>query len=473
MRFPDGFMWGTATAAYQIEGSAGADGRGVSIWDTFSHRPGTTTNGDTGDVACDHYRRLEGDLDLLADLGAPAYRFSVSWARVQPTGKGPANQPGLDFYRRLIDGLRARGVRPVLTLYHWDMPQALEDAGGWVERDTVSRFAEYAAVVGEALGDGVEMLITLNEPWCSAWLGYGSGRHAPGGADVGRAAAAHHHLLLAHGEAVRALRATVPGRPVGITLNPASVYPATEHPDDVAAARRLDGNLNRLFLEPLFHGKYPGDMLEVYAGERPGFSVVQDGDMEVIAEDIDFLGVNFYSPKRVVAEGREAQASAAGYCVPPREPDPVAEHLGIVGVVNPQRKRTVMGWEIEPDAFTRLLTRIHADYGPVPMYITENGAAFDDYTGPDGEIRDPRRVRYLDGHLRAVRRAMDAGANVRGYFVWSLMDNFEWSFGYSKRFGLVWIDYPTGRRVPKASFAWYRDVVAANALPAEPPELVD
>jgi beta-glucosidase len=471
MEFPAGFLWGTATSAYQVEGAAAADGRGTSIWDTFSRRPGATRNGDTGDVACDQYRRLDSDLGLLADLGAAAHRFSVSWTRVQPLGKGKANPAGVDFYRRLIDGLRARGMVPVPTLYHWDLPQLLEDAGGWVERDVVKRFADYTEMVADSLSEGVGMWVTLNEPWCSAWLGYGSGRHAPGGKDVGRALAAHHHLLLAHGEAMRVLRDRAPGQPAGISLNPVTVYPATGHPDDVAAARRLDGNQNRLFFDPLMGRGYPEDMVEFYQGERPGLSVVADGDLETIAAPMDFMGVNFYSPATVVAAGREGEAFSAGLCVPRRKEDRVAERLGVVPVDRPPRKRTHMGWEIDPDAFRQLLVRIHADYGPLPLYVTENGAAFDDYVGPDGHVRDPDRIRYLDDHLRAVHQAIAAGVDVRGYFVWSLLDNFEWAEGYSKRFGLVWVDYPSGRRTPKSSFDWYRQTVAANSLAAEPPTL--
>ncbi|MBO0713660.1 MAG: family 1 glycosylhydrolase, partial [Acidimicrobiales bacterium] len=308
--FPDGFLWGTATAAYQIEGSVDADGRGACIWDTFSHRAGATHNGDNGDVTCDHYRRLDEDLDLLGELGAPAYRFSVAWPRVKPSGKGPVNRRGLDFYRRLVDGLRQRGIVPVLTLYHWDLPQALEDAGGWVARDTVSCFADYAATLAEALGDAVGLWITLNEPWCSAWAGYGSGRHAPGVEDLGAAAAATHHLLLGHGAALQALRASRPGAVAGITLNLSPVRPASDHDEDRAAARRVDGNLNRLFLEPVLRGRYPADVLEHYGHHRPGFSVVADGDLEVISQPIDFLGVNFYAPSTVSATARLTEAGA-------------------------------------------------------------------------------------------------------------------------------------------------------------------
>jgi beta-glucosidase len=462
--FPPGFLFGTATAAYQIEGSVKADGRGVSIWDTFSHTPGKTWNGDTGDIACDHFLRFSEDLDLMTELGIGAYRFSVSWPRIQPVGKGPVNQDGLDFYRRLIEGLLARNIVPVLTLYHWDLPQPLQDAGGWPERDTAGRFAEYAAIIAQALGDDVGKWITLNEPWCSAWLGYGSGVHAPGITDVGLAAAAHHHLLLGHGEAVAAIRSAVPAAEVGLSLNLGVTRPASDHPDDVAAAWRADGNHNRMFLDPLLNGSYPADMLEHYRGREPGFAVVRDGDLDVISRPIDFLGINFYSPGTVADPSRAAAASAAGYCVPAGAPDPVSADLRLLSVTRPQFSQTRMGWEIEPTALTELLTRVHEDYRPIPILVTENGAAFDDYLAPDGVVRDPERIAYLNGHLRAVLKAQDAGVDVQGYFVWSLLDNFEWGFGYSKRFGLIWVDYPSGTRIPKESYGWYAETVRSNAL---------
>jgi beta-glucosidase len=464
LSFPPGFLWGTSTAAYQIEGSVRADGRGPSIWDTFSHRPGATHNGDTGDIACDHYRRLSEDLDLLGTLGAGAYRFSVAWPRVQPTGKGPANEAGLDFYRALADGLQERGIIPLLTLYHWDLPQALEDAGGWVARETAERFAGFASIVADALGDRVGHWITLNEPWCSAWLGYGAGSHAPGRRDLGAAAAATHHLLLGHGLALGAVRAEVPHAEVGITLNLAPVRAASEHPDDVAAARRADGNLNRLFLEPLFRGTYPEDMLEHYRGRRPGFSVVKTGDLELISRPVDFLGVNYYRPSLVTAAPRRAEAQAAGWYVVANDHNPVDEDLGVSSVVRPETGRTLMGWPIEPGGLTDLLVGLQRDHGPIPMYVTENGAAFADYVGPDGAVHDAERIAYLEGHLAAAHDAIGRGVDLRGYFVWSLMDNFEWAHGFDKRFGLVWVDYPTGTRLPKDSFTWYQQVAASNGL---------
>jgi len=462
--FPDDFVFGTSTASYQIEGSVRADGRGVCIWDTFSHAPGNTHNGDTGDIACDHYRRRDGDLDLLVELGAGAYRFSVSWARVQPTGKGPADTNGLDFYRRLVDGLRERGILPAVTLYHWDMPQPLQDAGGWPQRDTAGRFAEYASTVAQALGDEIGMWITLNEPWCSAWLGYGSGYHAPGVRDLGQAAAATHHLLLGHGEAAQAIRAALPGAKVGIALNPAPIRAATADPADVAAARRVDGSHNRMFLDPLFTGSYPADMIEHYRGHRPGFSVIRDGDLDLIGGRCDFLGINYYSPVTVADESRRAAASAAGYCLPAGTSDPISADLRVTHVQRPGFGRTEMGWEIDPGGLVELLTRVRQEYLDIPIMVTENGAACCDYVAPDGRVRDLDRIRYLDGHLRAVLQARQAGVDVRGYFVWSLLDNFEWAHGYSKRFGLVWVDYPSGARIPKDSFSWYRQTVRDRAI---------
>jgi beta-glucosidase len=459
--FPQGFVWGVATAAYQIEGAAGADGRGASIWDTFSHTPGRVYNGDTGDTACGHYHRLDQDLDLVASLGAGSYRFSIAWPRIQPDGRGPANPAGLDFYRRLVDGLRARNVTATATVYHWDLPQALQDEGGWLARDTAERFGEFAALAAEALGDGVERWITVNEPWCAAWHGYGNGLHAPGQTDVGAAVAATHHLLLGHARAVPALRAASAGA-VGITLNPVPVRAAGQDPADLAAARRLDGCANRLFLDPIFEGRYPEDMLEHYAAVRPGFSVVRDGDLQAISAPLDFLGVNYYSPALVADPGNVERARAQGLVPDRAEREPALEELGVVRLSHAGAERTAMGWEIEPEGLTELLCRIDRDYPAPPIYVTENGAAFPDYVDPEGRVIDDERIAYLEGHLAAVSQAIEAGVDVRGYFCWSLMDNFEWGRGYSKRFGLVFVDYPTGRRIPKKSYAWYRDLVAAG-----------
>ncbi|MHB2028414.1 MAG: GH1 family beta-glucosidase [Acidimicrobiales bacterium] len=459
--FPPGFLWGTATASYQIEGATTLDGRGPSIWDTFSHKPGAVWNGDNGDIACDHYHRMNEDLELLKDLGVGAYRFSVAWPRIQPTGRGPINQAGLDFYRRLVDGLRERNIEPTLTLYHWDLPQPLEDAGGWCERDTANRFADYVEIVARALGEDVERWITLNEPWCSSWLGYGSGDHAPGVRDIGKAAAANHHLLLAHGMAVQVLRSTTPSAKVGITLNLSDHRPGSDHELDLAAAQRADGNLNRLFLEPVFHGRYPVDMLEHYASARPGFSVIHEGDLQVVSAPLDFLGVNYYSPSTVVDVSRAREARLAGYVVSHSEQFP---DLRVRSLETPGRDKTAMDWEIEASGLTTLLLRIREEYTALPIYVTENGAAFDDYVDPNGRVLDHNRVAYLQEHISAVHDAIDAGVNVQGYFVWSLLDNFEWSYGYSRRFGIVWVDFPSGTRLIKQSYEWYRDTIKTNSV---------
>jgi beta-glucosidase len=461
---PGDFLFGTSTAAYQIEGSARADGRGESIWDTFSHTQGKVRNGDTGDVACDHYRRLDSDLDLLAELGVGAYRFSISWPRIQPDGKGPADQAGLDFYRRLVDGLRQRGIEPILTLYHFDLPQPLQDAGGWPARDTASRFAEYAGIVASALGDSVGKWTTLNEPWCTAWLGYGIGIHAPGVLDLGQALAATHHLLLGHGEAVQSIRAANLGAQVGISLNPAVIRPASQHPDDVTAARLVKANQNQLFFDPILLGSYPTEIWEHFERHLPASSVIGDGDIDVISLPLDFLGLNYYSPNTIAAVSRKAEARTAGYYVSAQEPDLLSADLGSMAVGRPGYERTQMDWEIEAGALTELLVGLHREYRLPPVFITENGAACADYVDPAGAVHDPDRVSYLRDHLRAVLTAREAGVDVRGYFVWSLLDNFEWAEGFSKRFGLTWIDYPTGTRIPKDSFRWYQSTIRTRQV---------
>ncbi len=459
MNFPDGFVWGTATAAYQVEGAADEDGRGPSIWDTFSHTPGNVFHGDTGDIACDQYHRLEEDLDLMTDLGLQAYRFSVAWPRIQPEGSGAPNQRGLDYYRRLVEGLRERSIEPALTLYHWDLPQALQDRGGWTVRETSERFAEYAGLVYEALGDSVGLWITLNEPWVSAWMGHAVGLHAPGIRDTAKALAATHHLLLGHGLALENLRSL--GREenhLGITLNLSPVRPATGDSADAEAARRVDGNANRLYLDPLFRGSYPEDMLEHYR-EASDFAFVEEGDLEKISAPIDFLGVNYYFRHTVVAGEGEPQLPTTT-----RFAD-----LGAATVLPPGLQTTAMGWPVEPDGLAELLVRIHREYARLPLYITENGAAFHDYVDPEGGVDDEERVAFLDAHFRAVHAAMEQGVDLRGYFVWSLLDNFEWAHGYSKRFGLVFVDYGTQRRIPKTSARWYRGVIERNGLPDESP----
>jgi beta-glucosidase len=453
MAFPEDFLWGAATAAYQIEGAADEDGRGRSIWDTFSHTPGNVLHGDTGDVACDHYHRLEEDLDLMSELGLQAYRFSVSWPRVQPAGSGPVNGRGLDFYRRLVAGLQDRGITPALTLYHWDLPQALEDGGGWTNRDTADRFAEYAAIVYEALADEVPMWITLNEPWVSAWLGYGLGVHAPGRHSTEGALSATHHLLLGHGLATAAMRDMGGDSRLGITLNLSPAYPGKDTPADREAARKVDGNANRLYLDPLFHGSYPEDMLEIYP-RLADPELVRGGDLETISKPVDFLGVNYYM-RHTVREDR-GTGRASGMIFPGLEAKTVQPHGA---------ETTAMGWPIQPEGLTELLVRLKDEYTEKPIYITESGAAFHDYADPEGEVRDEERTAYLDAHFRAAEAAMESGVNLRGYFVWSLLDNFEWAEGYSKRFGLVYVEYASGRRIPKHSALWYRRVIRDNGPP--------
>ncbi len=466
--FPKGFLWGVSTSAYQVEGVGSPDARGTSIWDVFSAEEGRVHHGDSPAVACDHHRLVEVDLDLMAELGVGGYRFSVSWPRVQPDGKGPPDQAGLDFYRRLVDGLHRRGIVPLLTIYHWDLPQQLEQEGGWVARETVDRFVEYTEILAGALGDGVGMWITLNEPWCSSFVGYGSTRHAPGRADPGAAVAAGHHLLLAHGRATRSLRAELgEGATVGISLNLTPVRPASDDEADRSAARRVDGNMNRFFLEPLFRGAYPDDVVADYESWRPGFAVVADGDLEEIATPIDFLGLNYYSPRTIWAPSGEngARTPPDGFFEVAADRDALAVSLDAVDLAREGCEgTTTMGWVIEPRGLSEVLERVTRDYTQVPLYVTESGASFSDYTTPEGRVADPERIRYLDGHIRAAHDSVSRGVDLRGYFVWSLLDNFEWAHGYSKRFGIVYVDYPTSTRVPKDSFKWYQGVIAANRL---------
>ncbi|RKN39126.1 GH1 family beta-glucosidase [Micromonospora endolithica] len=454
LRFPEGFRWGAATAAYQIEGAARDDGRGPSIWDTFSRTPGRVFQGHTGDVACDHYHRYADDVALMAELGLHTYRFSVAWPRIQPDGTGPVNPRGLDFYDRLTDALLARGIDPIVTLYHWDLPQTLQDRGGWTARETAEHFATYATAVHARLGDRVGTWTTLNEPWCSAYLGYGNGVHAPGERDAGSAFTAVHHLLLGHGLAARALRAAG-AETVGITLNPADVCPAD--PDsaaDAAAARLVDGLQNRIFLDPLLRAAYPDDVLEHVGRMVDPATFVRDGDEKLIAAPIDLLGINFYQPTYVA--GRPGGAGSDAY----PGTDGAVEFLPATGPL------TDMGWMIEPAGLTRLLERIATDYPGVPLLVTENGAAFPDKAGSDpvGEVQDTDRVAYLDGHLRAAHQAIARGVDLRGYLVWSLLDNFEWAEGYRKRFGIVHVDYLTQRRTLKSSARWYQEVISRNGL---------
>ena len=431
--FPSTFVWGTATAAYQVEGAATEDGRGESIWDRFSATPGNVANGDTGAIACDTYHRYAEDIRLMRTLGIGAFRLSVAWPRILPEGRGPVNRAGLDFYDRLVDDLLANGLDPYVTLYHWDLPQALEENGGWPVRDTVDAFTEYTEVVVGRLGDRVRHWITQNEPWVISWLGYGLGVHAPGRTSDSDALAAGHHILLAHGRAAEVLRREAPDSEVGIAVDLVPMYPFSDTEADIEAAHREDGFRNRWFLDAVLGRGYPEDMLERYAEILPP---IADGDLETIAAPLDFLGINYYT--RNVVRAGVGEVATEG-----------AEH-------------TDMGWEVYPDGLRDLLVRLHAEYELPDLYITENGAAFPDSRN-NGTVRDPRRIAYLGGHLDAVASAIADGVPVRGYFLWSLLDNFEWAFGYSRRFGIVYVDFETLERVPKDSFAWYRDFIAAQA----------
>jgi beta-glucosidase len=411
----------------------------------------------------DHYHRYRDDVALMRGMGLNAYRFSVSWSRVQPAGSGPANPAGLDFYRRLVDELLGAGIEPWLTLYHWDLPQPLEDAGGWPARDTAERFAEYAAIVHGALGDRVKNFTTLNEPWCSAFLGYASGDHAPGRQDAAASLRALHHLLLGHGLAVDAIRAQGRDTQVGITLNLYATSPASDSPQDADAARRIDGLSNRLFLDPVLLGQYPEDVIADLASVTD-FSHVRDGDLAVIARPLSMLGVNYYS-RHVLA----APPAGPDGRIDWRGPSPTGPNVGSEAVQFVSRgiPVTAMEWEIDAPGLTEVLRRVGTEYPSVPLYVTENGAAFHDEVGPDGRIDDVDRCAFLDAHLRACHEAIGAGVPLRGYFAWSLLDNFEWAWGYTRRFGLFYVDYHNQRRIPKASAHWYRSVIAQRSLPAE------
>ncbi|MBO0820149.1 MAG: beta-glucosidase [Nocardiopsaceae bacterium] len=463
IRFPDGFTWGAATAAYQIEGAVAADGRGPSVWDTFSHTPGAVRGGDTGDIACDSYHRYAEDADLLAALGLSSYRFSVAWPRIFPAGDGQVNQAGLDYYKRLTDALAERGISAAATLYHWDLPQALQDRGGWTSRDTARRFADYAATVAGALGDRVARWITLNEPQVVAHMGHRFGLHAPGLTDPAAATAATHHLLLGHGLAVPALRAALPaGAPVGITLNfqPVRVAPEDADNPEVEQARLVtDAINNQVFLNPVVHGAYPDG---APADLLPPAGLVADGDMDLIGAPIDFLGVNCYFSARLRAGNPDDLRHG--------EERPYPGIAGAVAYQPEGMEVTDMGWPwlIDPDAFYDLLIRLSKDAPGLPLYVTENGCAAEDYVDPDGEVNDIERIRYLHAHLSAAARAARDGAALKGYYVWSLLDNFEWARGYQKRFGIVFVDFGTQKRIPKRSAAWFSQAARANAVPPLP-----
>lgn len=437
MGFPETFVWGTATASYQVEGGAHLDGRGGSIWDTFCRTPGKVFQGHTGDFASDQYHRYEEDARLMSELGVSAYRFSIAWPRIYPEGAGRINQPGLDYYDRLIDALLDRDIEPAVTLYHWDLPQKLEDAGGWPARETADHFAGYAKTCFDAFGDRVNRWITLNEPWCTAYLGYQIGRHAPGRTDPADAVRAVHHLLLGHGRAVEAFRDGGYAGEIGITLNLQTPRPATRAPEDVEAADRAADRDSRMFTGPLFGSGYPERHLSAYEGlEVP----IVEGDMEMIGRPIDFLGVNYYFEGAIRADTDHPEGFAHA---PTWQP------------------KTEMGWDIVPEGLLRHLRWIRRECGELPLYITENGCAVADELSDDGNrCHDPDRVAYLSKHFSVCRRAIEEGIDLRGYFLWSFVDNFEWAFGYSKRFGIVYCDYLDGRRVPKDSYYYYRDVIA-------------
>ncbi|MFF9089043.1 GH1 family beta-glucosidase [Streptomyces sp. NPDC014991] len=436
---PHDFLWGTATAAYQIEGAVAEDGRSPSIWDTFSHTPGKTAGGDTGDVACDHYHRWREDIGLMSRLGVNAYRMSVAWPRVIPGGTGEVNPKGLAFYDRLVDALLEAGITPSVTLYHWDLPQALQDRGGWPQRDTALAFADYASAVAARLGDRVTLWATLNEPSCSAWIGHLEGTMAPGWTDLTAAVRASCHLLLGHGLATQAIRAAAPGARIGIVNNLSTVHAATDRPEDREAARRHDGHVNRWWLDPVHGRGFPADMVETYGVELP----LREGDLETIAAPLDWLGLNYYFPAYVADD-----------------PDGPAPHAR--SVRRPDVPRTGMDWEIDASGIETLLLRLTEEYGARKIYVTENGSAYPDVVRPDGTVDDPERQEYLERHLAACASAARKGAPLAGYFAWSLLDNFEWAYGYAKRFGLVHVDYRTQVRTIKGSGHRYADIVRVH-----------
>lgn len=441
LRFPEGFLWGAATASYQIEGSPMADGAGASIWHRFSHTPGTTHNGDTGDVACDHYRLWKDDVLMMRDMGLKAYRFSINWGRVLPEGKGAINPNGLDFYSRLVDALLEVGIRPFVTLYHWDLPGALQDLGGWANREIVNWFGDYAEIVARRLGDRVRFWATHNEPWVFTFLGYVHGIHAPGMRDLWAGLRAMHHSLLSHGEAVVRMRAVLPQEAqVGIVLNLAPQHPASDSDEDKAAAERAHAMHNALFVYPVICGRYPE-----LAEQKLSFAwpPVKQGDMELIAQPIDFIGVNYYTRGIVKhAMGRQMDTE---------------------GVQNPDAEHTEMGWEVYPEGLYEILKWLHSEAHGVSLYVTENGAAYNDLV-ENNRVRDDKRLEYLRQHFIRAHRAIQEGVPLKGYFVWSLMDNFEWAYGYSKRFGIVWVDYASQKRILKDSAHWYSRVINENSV---------
>ncbi|MGH2331479.1 GH1 family beta-glucosidase [Thermoanaerobacter mathranii] len=444
IKFPKDFVWGVATSSYQIEGAVNEDGRTPSIWDTFSKTEEKTYQGHTGDVACDHYHRYKEDVEIMKEIGVKAYRFSIAWPRIFPE-EGKYNSKGIDFYKRLVDELLKKDIMPVVTIYHWDLPQwAYEKGGGWLNRDSVKWFAEYATKLYEELGDVIPLWITHNEPWCASILSYGIGEHAPGHKNYREALIAAHHILLSHGEAVKAFREmNIKGSKVGITLNLTPVYPASEKEEDKLAAQYADGFSNRWFLDPIFKGNYPQDMMELYSKIIGEFDFIKEGDLETISVPIDFLGVNYYT-RNIIKYNENSMLKGENVPAP--------------------GKRTEMGWEISPESLYDLLKRLDREYTKLPMYITENGAAFKDEVTEDGRVRDDERIEYIKEHLKAAAKFIEEGGNLKGYFVWSLMDNFEWAHGYSKRFGIVYVDYETQKRILKDSAWWYKEVIKRERI---------
>jgi beta-glucosidase len=451
--FPNGFVWGVATSAFQIEGAHDTQGRGPSIWDTYAEQPGRIEDGTTAQVACDHYHRYAQDIALMRSIGVGAYRFSIAWPRIFPTGRGAVNVAGLDFYDRLVDALLAAEIEPWVTLYHWDLPQPLEDEGGWTNRSTVDAFVGLADAVSARLGDRVGNWITHNEPWCVSVLGYAQGDHAPGKRSWSDALVASHHLLLSHGRAVAVIRGNMIGASVGITVNASHCEPASPSEADRISTRQFDGELNRWFLDPIFLGRYPRDVIEYHEreGRLPdGMHFVHPGDLEEINTPIDFLGLNYYS--------RAVVRSAS---IPEAENEPRT-----IAVPDPA-ELTDMGWEVYPEGLTQTLVRLNADYRPGSFVVTENGAAYSTGPGEDGSVQDTRRCDYVKNHLRACLAAIDLGVPLSGYFLWSLLDNFEWAFGFAKRFGIVWVDFETQERIIKASGHMYSRIVQENKIPKE------
>jgi beta-glucosidase len=455
--FPAEFTWGTATASYQIEGAFDTDGRGASIWDTFSKTPGKVVNGDTGDIACDHYNRFEEDIAIMKELGVSAYRFSIAWPRLFPKGDSNREERGFAFYNRLIDALIAAGIEPMVTLYHWDLPQTLEDKGGWANRGVVDAFADYATACAEAFGDRINNWITLNEPWCVSWLGYSNGVHAPGKKDYNLAIAASHHTALAHAAAFRAIKKVRPEAKVGLTVNMNNIHNESPENQEVADFAALnDSNLNRWWIDALTTGKYPKNLIDTYGDRTAG--IILDGDEKLLVTDVDFMGINYYCDGFVRAPRPEDKPAIEGGFMPfPQRADSSAPaHLA--------QDLTAMGWVVTPEGLGNLVKRVHKDWPQIPyLVITENGSSYDDVK-ENGQVIDTKRTAYLVAHLESLQSAIADGAPVKGYFAWSLLDNYEWAEGYAKRFGIVHVDFQTQERTPKMSFAKYKEIIAANAV---------